>query len=409
MEGTPLLGPRSPSGGGPGARSPASPAWRGAGALCGARRAQTLAGAAAAGARGLGVDAGDLADELAALGAALDAPPPAGGPAALWAAAFCAAEEAEEGAAAGTGAAPALPPAPAGASADWGLLGFQGADPATDLRSGSAGAALRLAARALGGSRALRAEAARGALGAAPPLALAALNATHALAAHLHAFGAGAPPPPMCPCCGAAIRRAEYETRAAQTHGGAALAGFVALVAEEMRAAERAPLARAAGAPPPLAPAEAAFALLLELLLLRLGAAWRAAGADGALGAAPPAELRAALRAAHARGARAGVGDARQLAFPRLLAEARAAALDALAAVARGARGARGGGGGRPLRRAVSEGGDADAPRLRFRGAAGVSYRGAVEVGSPLESARAAAEGGEEAPVRAFLRQALEF
>ena len=382
--------------------------------LCSGRRALTLNGAVDASARSLGVDAVVLLETLATLGGSLDEQPPASAGSAvreLWDAAL------------GT----ALP-APAAISPDWGYLGFQGTDPRSDLRSGSSNAALRLAVRALCGSAALRAEAMRGALGAGPPFALSVFNVVHVLVAHLHLLTPrGDNPPAFCPCCGASIRKSEYELRAAQSHGGAALSGFVALIAEEMRGATLEPLSygandegfgsSATGLPslPPLLPGEAVLALLLETTILRLGASWRAAGrGEGEIIRASIDELSVSLREALFRGERFGMGDHRQLAFPRFLAEARAEVMGALANISRtssssnnamngGNNSAGSGASMRSYKRSASVdhlwGGGLD-----FRS---MSYRGAVEIHSPLESARVGAGGNGEDNTNTPLRAAL--
>jgi hypothetical protein len=382
--------------------------------LCSGRRALTLNGAVDASARSLGVDAVVLLDTLATLGGSLDEPPSSAGSAQavreLWDAAL------------GT----ALP-SPAAISPDWGYLGFQGTDPRSDLRSGSSNAALRLAVRALCGSAALRAEAMRGALGAGPPFALSVFNVVHVLVAHLHLLTPrGDNPPAFCPCCGASIRKSEYEMRAAQSHGGAALSGFIALIAEEMRGATLEPISygandegfgSATGLPslPPLLPGEAVLALLLETTILRLGASWRAAGrGEGEIIRASIDELSVSLREALFRGERFGMGDHRQLAFPRFLAEARAEVMGALANISRtsnsSSNNAMNGGNnsaGSGAKRSASVdhlwGGGLD-----FRS---MSYRGAVEIHSPLESARVGAGGNGEdntnTPLRAALRKEM--
>lgn len=368
------------------------------GSLCSGRRALTLHGAVDTSARHLGVDPGDLTETLATLGAALDEPLSLGGGAvrALWDAAL------------GTAV-----PAPAAVSHEWGFLGFQGHDPRSDLRSGSSNAALRLAVRALHISAPLRAEALRGALGAGPPFALSVFNVIHVLAAHLHLLTPkGDRPPAFCPCCGAAIRKGEYELRAAQSHAGAALTGFVALVAEEMRVSALEPLTynaadagfasgvAATASLPALLPGEAVLVLLLETTILRLGTAWRAAGrGEGAVNRATLEELNVSVREALARGEHAGMGDSRQLSFPRFLAEVRGELMGALAGVASVSYANNSGSSGsasRGKRSAPDESlwGNVSTSLLDFRTS---NYRsgGAVEITSPLESARAA--GGADA------------
>ena len=394
---------------------------RGSG-LCSGRRALTLNGAVDASARSLGIDAAVLIDTLATLGGSLDEPPASAvAVRELWDAALGAAV-----------------PAPAAISHDWGYLGFQGTDPRSDLRSGSSNAALRLAVRSLCGSAALRAEALRGALGAAPPFALSVFNVVHVLAAHLHLLTPnGDSPPAFCPCCGAGIRKGEYEMRAAQSHGGASLSGFVALVAEDMRATTIEPLSYGANDEgfrsssgiqklPPLLAGEAVLALLLETAILRLGASWRAAGRDeGEITRASNDELGVSLRDALFRGDRFGMADQRQLSFPRFLAEARAAVMDALANIARtssininASAAANGGSTGAGSGSASSLRNFAGFSKrsssldhlwgggLDFRS---MSYRGAVEVHSPLESARGGGNGEDHSntPLRAALRREM--
>ena len=285
---------------------------------------------------------------------------------------------------------------PAVPSEQWKYLGFQGTNPLTDMRSPTALVTLRLVARALASQTAdhpLRAEAARAALGASPPFALALLNSAHMITAHLHLAGTHDAPPAFCPCCGAAIRATEYGRRAVQSHRGAAVHGYLVLATE----ADAAISGDVAGVP--LTGPEAALVELIELSVLRLGAAWRAAASSSAndlqLSTASIDSLHALLRSDAAAGRLQGHGDARLLSFPQLLTDTRGSALAALATL--GNSGVGGGvlGG---LTRGLSS---SMSPLIRQRRGGG-GYQDDV-VRSPLS----VVQNGGDRPARASMRAAL--
>jgi hypothetical protein len=230
-------------------------------------------------------------------------------------------------------------PVPPPVSERWGLLGFQGRDPSSDIRGGTAATALALALAAVRAEPALRREALLSAIGAAPPFALAVFSCVQLLACHLQLLPGGAPPP-FCPCCGAAIRAREYGILAAQSHRGESLRGFLDVLREAGAGAagegERAHLlavvagggtgSGGGGAPP----GDVALGELLTLLLLKLGDAWRAQGRQTLDAAESEEALRARVRAAAAPGGSVP-GDARLVNFPAALAEARGVLMAALA------------------------------------------------------------------------------
>jgi hypothetical protein len=401
-ESVPLLG-----GGGASSRKGSSTGKGGRSSTWGcSRRALTLRNAVDASSRSLGVSSDDVYESVFALCSALDEDPLTGDGASMavrsfWDAAF--------------GGAVRLPSA---VSHGWGYLGFQGTDPHSDLRSGSSAAALRIASHALQRSEELRLEAFRSALGAGPPFALAIFNIVHVLAAHLHLLcGRGNVPPAFCPCCGAGIRRGEYESRSAQSHGGASITGFVALVAEELRAASLAPLASgfSSSSPQvqlPLSPGEMVMAYLLELTLLRLGAAWRADGPgdDYRYSRASIEEINVLLREAMSADQRPGTGDLRQLNFPRFLANVRSEVMDALALVSRGASAPS----AIPRHMIRSQPRDTSNDAAWAGGgyniATGLRYRkmnSEVEVANPLESALDGDDAEAAKPLRASLSREL--
>jgi hypothetical protein len=288
-------------------------------------------------------------------------------------------------------------PVPPPVSEQWGLLGFQGRDPSSDIRGGTAPAALSLALGAVRAEPALKREALLSAIGAAPPFALAALNCVQLLAAHLQLLPGGAPPP-FCPCCGAAIRGREYGILAAQSHRGESLRGLLDLL-REAGAGAHGEEGGGGGGGGGGDPADAVLGELLALLLLKLGEAWRAQGRQALDAGETEEALRARVRAAAQPGGAPPPGDARLLNFPAALAEARAWLMAALARASWA-------GGGAPLRAAPaatqrrasleplrSPGGGAAGARQQVRTA--VSFAGAV-VSSPLNVLGAAGGGAKE-------------
>ncbi len=245
----------------------------------------------------------------------------------------------------GGAAAPPLPPPllllpyPAVPSRSWVALGFQGADPRTDLRALGASGLAFLARLLAAPSSALAAEgpnyrdrvlalAVGCARGVELPLAIAALNAQYMLMCHLHLFASA---PAMCCCCGARIRELEYGARASQSFRGASLGGFVRLLGAE---------------------GPDAFFHLYAITVLLLAREWRAAsgGGEGAAagraagaaragagaGAGSAAQALAAgsrLRCFDAEDGGTRVGDARLLLFPEMLRSVRERVLGALAGI----------------------------------------------------------------------------
>ena len=240
----------------------------------------------------------------------------------------------------------ACPPQP---SPLWRLLGFQGDDPVRDLRSGTFPLTLDLVAQGLRGSPALRREALLSALGAAPPFALCCLNVVHMLACHLKLLEAV---PSFCPCCGAAVREAEYGRLAQQSHRGASLRGFVELLREAGHGRQEALDEDGGGILPP---GELALGLLLQLAVHQLGEEWRRQDTGGRWdeGAAEEEEGVLLGRVKERAGALAGGGsrrsatgssgggggtmDTRLLGFQDLLSRVRMRIMDALAEASRGA------------------------------------------------------------------------
>ena len=299
-------------------------------------------------------------------------------------------------------------PVPPPVSEQWGLLGFQGRDPSSDIRGGSAPAALALALAAVRVEPALRREALLSAIGAAPPFALAVFSCVQLLACHLQLLPGGAPPP-FCPCCGAAIRAREYGVLAAQSHRGESLRGFVDLLREAGAGggggeSEGEGLLGGDGEGGGGEPGDAVLGELLALLLLRLGAAWRAQGRQAHEAAETEEGLRARVRAAAQPGGGAP-GDARIVNFPASLAEARAGLMAALAR-ASWAGGGSGGGTGRAAA-AVQRRASLEGLRSPERGSGGggagsgppertaMSFAGKV-VSSPLNVLQARAGEGKE-------------
>ena len=235
---------------------------------------------------------------------------------------------------------PLLLPYPGVPSRAWRALGFQGDSPRTDLRAlGASGLAFLtrlLAASPAGGDGAsyrsrVLSLAVGCARGADMPLAIAALNAQHLLMCHLHLF---ARPPAFCCCCGARIRETEYGARAAQSHRGASLTGFVRLLGAE---------------------GPDAFFHLYAIAVLLLAREWRAAAAPepsaslslaavaaAAAAAAPPASsatpavaggaaVAPRLRCFDMENAGNRVGETRLLLFPGMLQRVRERIMGALA------------------------------------------------------------------------------
>lgn len=291
-------------------------------------------------------------------------------------------------------------PRPAVPSEQWKYLGFQGTSPLTDMRSPTALVTMRLVARALASQPAdhpLRAEAARAALGASPPFALALLNSAHMLTAHLHLAATHDAPPAFCPCCGAAIRVTEYGRRAVQSHRGGGVHGYLVLATEADAA-----MAGDTVAGVPLTGPEAALVELIELSVLWLGAAWRAAAPsnsstnDALLSSASIDAMHAQLRSDAAAGRAQGHGDVRLLSFPRLLADARGAVLAALAALGNGGAGFGG------VLVGLTRGLSSSMSPLRQRRGGG--YRDDTEV---VRSPLAVLQSGGDRPARASIRAAL--
>jgi hypothetical protein len=323
---------------------------------------------------------GDLRALCAALGAAQA--PGGGGPAAraaleaLWASAL-----------GGSGGLP-CPPA---VSPQWGLLGFQGADPSRDLRSGTFPLALALASAGLRAQPALRREALLAALGAAPPFALCLLSTVHMLACHLKLLPA---PPSFCPCCGAAVREREYGRLAAQSHRGASLRGFVELVREAGRGGG----GGGGGA------GERALGEVLHVAMRFLGEEWRRQGrGEGALIMEADAVLLARVQAeASAAPQPARGADTRHLAFPAMLSAVQRRIMDALAQASlpssSSSSSSSGSSAAEVIRRSQSEAGGVKTSLLGGGGGGGSSYH------PPLH----ASSGGRQAGMLSPLHAALE-
>ena len=118
---------------------------------------------------------------------------------------------------------PLPPPVP---SPRWKRVGFQGADPFTDLRSARL-AGLLYACR-LVESEPRAAEAASGSASALPFAAIS-MNVLFALRCHLALLDSA---PTFCPCCSTRVR-AELAQAAAQPHQGRHLRGFSKLLAAD--------------------------------------------------------------------------------------------------------------------------------------------------------------------------------
>jgi hypothetical protein len=319
---------------------------------------------------------------------------------------FTAASSAEGGGGGGGGEGVPYPTIP---SRSWVALGFQQNDPRTDLRAvgpsgvvylvrlltegtlapSSAGAASLTSFTPRGGYRARALAIAVGcARGVDMPLAIAAFNAQYMLACHLHLLRS---PPAFCPCCGASIRQTEYGSRSAQSHRGASLRGFLAVLAREPDA----------------------FFHLYACAVLMLAREWedaslvvggggrgaagggREGGREGGEGAGGPTRGPPCL---DLEGGGVPVGDVRLLQFPAMLSRVRQRIMAALAgaselpaSVGTLASGGQGFGGGAPL---------ADADAI----ATAQSWRAGQK--SPTPKRRRASYGSARLTVRA-LRELL--